>query len=160
MPLSGSSDRKTNQTEPATMRVMGVDFGEVRVGLALSDETCALAAPLTTIVRRRGKRPPLKRIEEAARQHDVEAIVFGLPLELTGEDSPWSLEVRRIAREIGARLDVPVFLIDERLSSVRAERAIRHSGNPKRKREKRERVDSAAAAIILQDWIDGGARGL
>jgi putative Holliday junction resolvase len=141
------------------MRVMGVDFGEVRVGLALSDETCTLATPLTTILRRRGKRPPLARIEKAARQHDAEALVFGLPLELTGEDSAWSLEVRRIARELAARLDVPVFLIDERLSSVRAKRAIRHSGNPKRKRESRERVDSAAAAIILQDWIDSRATG-
>jgi len=133
---------------------MGIDFGEVRVGLALSDETGALASPLTTIARRRGKRPPLLKIEEAARQHGVEALVVGLPLELTGEDSTWSLEVREVASKLSARLKLPVYLVDERMSSVRAERAIRHSGLPKGKRENRGRVDSAAAAIILQDWID------
>lgn len=133
---------------------MGVDFGEVRVGLALSDETGTLASPLCTLRRRRGKRPPFARIEEAARAHGVEALVFGLPLDLAGEESDWCREVRRAAKELGSRLQVPVHLVDERLSSVRAERAVRTAGLPLHKREEKERVDAAAAAIILQDWLD------
>ncbi len=137
-----------------------MDFGEVRVGLALSDETGTLASPLTTIRRRRGKRPPLGQIEATAREHDVGAVVVGLPLDLAGEESAWCGEVRRVATELGKRLQLPVHLVDERMTSVRAERSIRSIGLPKREREKKERVDAAAAAIILQGWLDqkDGAR--
>ena len=137
-----------------TMRALGVDFGELRVGLAVSDETGTLASPLTTLRRRRGKRPPLVRIEEIALGHDVEAIVIGLPLDLAGGESGWSQEVREVGRELGERLDLPVHLVDERMSSVKARRAVRRIGLPLRKREERARVDSAAAAIILQSWLD------
>lgn len=136
------------------MRAMGVDFGEVRIGLALSDETGTLASPLCTLRRRRGKRPPLMRIEETARAHDVETLVFGLPLDLEGRESEWSREVRRAADELGSRLRMPVHFVDERLSSVRAERAVRSIGLPLHKREDKDRVDAAAAAVILQDWLD------
>jgi putative holliday junction resolvase len=136
-------------------RALGVDFGEVRVGLALSDETGTLASPLATLRRRRGKRPPLRQLEETARSHSVEALVFGLPLDLSGEETDWSREVRAVATELGRRMDLPVHMVDERLSSVRAERAVRSSGLPRGEREKKERVDAAAAALILQGWLDG-----
>lgn len=136
------------------MRAMGVDYGEVRIGLALSDETGTLASPLATLRRRRGKRPPLTEIEGTARSHDVQALVVGLPLELSGEESEWTREVRDFAQKLGDRLGVPVHLVDERMTSVRAERAIRSIGLPLRKREDKTRLDSAAAAIILQGWLD------
>jgi putative Holliday junction resolvase len=136
------------------MRALGVDFGEVRIGLALSDETGTLASPLATLRRRRGKRPPLTQIEVAAREHGVRAVVVGLPLDLSGDETPWSGEVRRMAAELGTRLDLPVHLVDERMTSVRAERAIRSIGLPRGKREEKDRVDAAAAAIILQGWLD------
>lgn len=136
------------------MRALGVDFGEIRVGLAVSDETGTIASPLATIRRRRGKRAPLVRIEEAARHHRVSAVVVGLPLELSGEESDWSRQVREVARKLGSRLDLPVHLVDERMSSVQAKRAVRGAGLPLEKREERERVDSAAAALILQRWLD------
>ena len=131
-----------------------MDFGEVRVGLALSDETGTLASPLPTLRRRRGKRPPLKALTEIGRQHEVEAVVFGLPLELTGEESEWTREVRSVGEDLGGRLGVPVHFVDERLTSVRAERAVRSLGLPKGKREEKERVDQAAAVLILQTWLD------
>ncbi len=136
------------------MRALGIDFGERRIGLALSDETGTIASPLTTLSRRRGKRPPLRQIEEAAHRHGVEALIVGLPLELTGEESFWSSEVRKVGRELAARLGIPVHMVDERMTSVRANRAVRGIGLPRRKREERERVDAAAAAIILQSWLD------
>lgn len=135
-------------------KALGVDFGEVRIGLAVSDETGTIASPLPTVRRRRGKRPPLKALEEVAREHGAEALVFGLPLELSGEESEWTLEVRRVAEELARRLDLPLHFVDERMTSVQAERAVRTSGLPREKREEKERVDRAAAVLILQAWLD------
>jgi putative holliday junction resolvase len=145
-PPSHSSDRG--------VRVLGVDFGELRIGLALSDETGTLAFPHRALTRRRGKRPPLARIEEVARAEGVGALVFGLPLELSGAESPWSGEVRAAAEALGRRLSLPVHFVDERLSSVEAERGVRAAGLPRSAREERGRVDAAAAAVILQRWLD------
>lgn len=144
-------------TQPGggSVKALGIDFGERRIGLALSDETGTIASPLTTLSRRRGKRPPLRRIEEAVHRHGVEALVLGLPLELTGEESAWSRHVREIGDRLAARLGIPVHLVDERLTSVRATRAVRGIGLPRRKREDRARIDAAAAALILQGWLDG-----
>ncbi len=136
------------------VRALGIDFGERRIGLALSDETGTIAFPLTTLDRRRGKRAPLRRIEEAAHRHEVEALVVGLPLELTGEESSWSRDVRQVGGKLSARLGIPVHMVDERMTSVRASRAVRGIGLPRGKREERGRVDAAAAAIILQSWLD------
>jgi putative Holliday junction resolvase len=97
-------------------------------------------------------------MEEVARRHGVEVIVFGLPLELSGEESPWTAEVRAVAVKLGERLHVPVHFVDERMSSVRAERMVRASGLPLRKREEKSRVDAAAAAILLQAWLDARRR--
>lgn len=136
------------------MRAMGVDFGEIRVGLALSDETGTLASPLPTLRRRRGKRPPLKALEELARKHSVDHLVFGLPLELDGSESEWTRQVRTVAESLAGRLEVPVDFVDERFTSVEAERAVRSSGLPRSRREEKERVDAGAAVLILQRWLD------
>lgn len=136
------------------MRALGIDFGERRIGLALSDPTGTLASPLETVQRRRGKRPPYVRIEEVARAHEVEALVVGLPLTLKGEENEWCAEVRTMGDELARRLEVPVAYVDERMTSVRAERAIRSAGLPKTAREEKGRVDAAAAALILQAWLD------
>ncbi len=136
------------------MRVLGIDFGEKRIGLALSDPTGTLAAPLETVSRRRGKRPPLRRLEEIGREHEVQHIVVGLPLDLGGNETPWCGEVRAMGDELAARMEVPVDYVDERFTSARAERAIRSIGLPKGRREEKGRVDAAAAALILQAWLD------
>jgi putative Holliday junction resolvase len=156
MDRSWIAERRSGGVRP--MRAMGVDYGEVRIGLALSDETGTLASPLTTLRRRRGKRPPLREIEGTARSHAVHTLVFGLPLELSGEESEWTREVREVAQKLGDRLGIPVHLVDERMTSVRAERAIRSIGLPRNKREDKARLDSAAAAIILQSWLDNSGR--
>ena len=133
---------------------MGIDFGERRTGIALSDPTGTLASPLETLERRPGKRPPLKALEEIAREHEVVHLVIGLPLDLKGEETAWCAEVRRAGDELGRRLGTPVDYLDERFSSVRAGRAVREIGLPKGEREKKDRVDRAAAALILQAWLD------
>jgi putative Holliday junction resolvase len=136
------------------MRVLGIDFGERRVGLALSDPTGTLATPLPTVKRRAGKRPPLKALEAVAREHAVQAVVFGLPLALNGTETEWTREVRSVGDLLAERLGVPVHYVDERMTSVMAERLVRGAGLPKGERERKERVDAAAAAIILQLWLD------
>lgn len=136
------------------MRVLGIDYGEKRVGVALSDPTGTLASPLDTLVRRSGQRPPLKALADLARERQVEALVVGLPLTLAGEEDAWCAEVRTVGDELARRLEVPVHYLDERMTSVRAERSIRSAGHPRGRREDKARVDAAAAAIILQTFLD------
>lgn len=135
-------------------RVLAIDYGERRIGLAISDPTATIAQPLPTLTRRAGKRPPIAKILEIATANDVAAIVIGLPLTLAGDDSEWTRSVRDFAAALRARAALPVDLIDERLTSVRAERSVRSLGLKKRHREQKERVDAAAAMILLQMYLD------
>ena len=133
---------------------MGIDFGERRTGVALSDPTGTLASPLDTIERRAGQRLPLKALEEIARAHEVTSLVVGMPLDLRGEETEWAQRVRTAGDELARRLGIPVAFVDERFTSVQAERAIRSSGLPKGERKRKGRVDQAAAALLLQSWLD------
>ena len=138
-------------------RMLGVDYGERRVGVALSDPTGTIAQPLTTIVRRRGKRPPVAKVARLAREHGAEALVFGLPLTAEGDESEWTREARTFGENVGERTGLPVHFVDERMTSARAERAVRSIGLGKRERERKHRVDEAAAALILQAFLDRAA---
>ena len=91
---------------------------------------------------------------EFATTHGVTAVVVGLPLALSGEENEWCATVREVGDEVGRRASLPVHYIDERMTSVRAERAVRSLGLPKRKREQKGRIDAAAAVLILQAWLD------
>jgi len=135
-------------------RALGIDFGERRIGMAVSDPTNTVATPLDTLRRRAGKRAPLRKMEEVAREFAVDHLVMGLPLGLDGKENDWCAEIRTVGSELAERLSVEVSFVDERLTSVRAERAVRSLGLPKRKRERKERVDAAAAQLILQAWLD------
>lgn len=134
-----------------------MDYGERRIGLALSDPTNTLASPLDPIVRRRGKRPPVSRIAEIVREHEAGQIVLGLPLGLDGEENDWCAEVRKVGDAIAERAEVPVAYVDERMTSVRAERAVRGIGLRRSEREQKDRIDTAAAQLILQAWLDNPA---
>lgn len=136
------------------MRALGIDYGLKRIGLALSDPTGTIASPLETLVRRTGKRPPITKLETIAREREADHLVVGLPLSLDGTESEWCAEVRSVGERLAERLSLEVSFIDERMTSVRAERAIRGLGLPKRKREDKRRIDAAAAQLILQAWLD------
>lgn len=140
-------------------RYLGVDYGERRIGIALSDPTATIAQPLPTLPRRRGKRPPITNLLDIVAEHDVAGIVVGLPLSLGGEETEWTREVRTFGEKLGARAGKPVAFIDERMSSVSAERAVRSLGLPRHERERKERVDAAAAVLILQAWLDRQKNG-
>jgi putative Holliday junction resolvase len=134
---------------------MGIDYGEKRVGLAVSDPSGTLASPLDTLRRRRGKRPPVQALAEIAREQGAKRIVLGLPLPLSGEEDDWCAEVREVGAALSERSGIPVVFVDERFTSRRAERAIRSSGLKKSQREQKDRVDAGAAAVILQSYLDG-----
>jgi putative holliday junction resolvase len=135
-------------------RVLGIDFGERRIGLALSDPSATIAQPLPTLVRRAGKRPPIAAIVEIIQQNDVAHAVVGLPLNLAGDETEWTAVVREFAGKLGERAGVPVDFIDERLTSVQAERAVRSLGLKRSEREQKERIDAAAAVLLLQTFLD------
>jgi len=136
------------------VRALGIDYGLRRIGLALSDPTGTIASPLETVVRRAGKRPPITKLEAIAREKEADHLVVGLPLSLDGSESEWCAEVRSVGERLAERLSLDISFVDERMTSVRAERAVRASGLPKRKREDKRRIDAAAAQLILQSWLD------
>ncbi|HYC34034.1 MAG TPA: Holliday junction resolvase RuvX [Gemmatimonadales bacterium] len=139
-------------TLPSTGRLLAVDWGEVRLGLALSDETQTLASPLETLVRRAGKRLPLARFFELIAEHRPVGLVVGLPLTGEGDEGESAAAARALAADLGRRSGLPVELWDERMSTARALAAIREQGGSTRGR--RADVDALAAAVFLQHFLD------
>jgi len=139
-------------------RLLGVDWGERRIGLALSDETRTLAQPLTTLTRRTGKRFPMRDLLTLLEQHAVTGIVVGLPLDQEGAEGEAATAARLLAADIARRSGQPVELWDERLTTARALRAVRAMGGTTRGRK--DDVDALAATLLLQHYLDakrGGA---
>jgi putative holliday junction resolvase len=132
-------------------RYLGIDYGERRIGLAISDPTGTIATPAGVIVRRTGKRPPIAEIMRRAEALEARGFVMGLPLDGNGDETPRSLEARRVAGELEKRTGLPVELMDERYSTATALRAIREMGGKRRGRE--GDVDALAASVILQQAL-------
>ncbi len=137
---------------PMTGRLIAVDWGDRRIGLALSDDAQILASPLDTLVRRLGKRFPVPRFLELIAQHHPVGVVVGLPLSGEGAEEASALAAREMAGTIAGRSGLPVELWDERMSTARALRAIREQGGSTRGR--REAVDALAAAVLLQHFME------
>ncbi|MCY4572668.1 MAG: Holliday junction resolvase RuvX [Gemmatimonadetes bacterium] len=139
-------------------RVLALDYGLRRIGVAVSDPTGTLASPVTTLKRRAGKRPPISGILDLGSEFGVHGFVVGLPLEESGGENEWTAEVRTFGRRLGARSGLPVHFVDERYSSLEAEARIRSIGLRRKAKEDKARIDAGAAAIFLQDWLDAGGR--
>jgi putative holliday junction resolvase len=139
-------------TIPNTGRILGVDWGEIRIGLALSDETQTLASPLETLVRRSGKRFPMPRFLELAEMHRPVGLVVGLPLSNEGDEAESARSAREMAEPLVRRTGLPLELWDERMSTARALAAIREQGGSTRGRK--SDVDALAAAVLLQHFLD------
>lgn len=134
-------------------RTMALDYGERRIGVAVSDPTRTIGSPLTTLQRRPGKRPPWAEITKLVQENEVDEAVVGLPLDLSGDETDWTREVRQFGADFERRTGLPVRFVDERMTSVAAERAVRGMGLKRSEREQKERVDAAAAALILDSWL-------
>ena len=133
------------------MRSLALDVGDRRIGVALSDPTGLIATPLTTI-NRRSEAEDVDAVLALVSEHDAGEIVVGMPLLLSGRAGTQTQLVSRFARTLARLATVPVETIDERYSTVEAERRLREAGvRPSRDRA---RVDAAAAAVILQAHLD------
>jgi putative Holliday junction resolvase len=132
-------------------RVLGLDLGDVRIGVAISDPDRRLAVPLGTV---QVGRPPgeMRAIADLVREHEVTRIVIGEPISLDGVRRARATHAANFADALRAALTVPVTLHDERFSTAEAERSLRDAGV--RGARRRSVVDAAAAQVILQSWLD------
>lgn len=133
------------------MRVIGLDIGEVRTGVAVSDPEARVANPITVLDTKRllaDPRPLRDLVEDA----EARMLVVGLPLTMAGEEGPQATRVRQLGDRLGGLLGVPVEYVDERLSSAEAERVLRAAGRSEK--QQRGMVDMIAAALLLQSWLD------
>lgn len=133
------------------MRTLGLDVGERRIGVAISDPEERLAVPLR-VLERRDATADARTIAELARREGVGRIVVGLPVSLSGTLGPQARQTQAFAERLRAATDAEVILYDERLSTAEADRHLRQLGM--REREMRSRRDAVAAAIILQAYLD------
>lgn len=137
--------------EKLSGRLLALDLGQKRVGLAVSDELCFTVRPLETLRRTNWKRL-LRAVTEKIESFDARGLVIGLPLRLDGTEGGAAQEARQLARNFQLSLNVPVYLQDERLTSMEAEGELRAAGYTETQR--RARIDGESAAIILRDFIE------
>lgn len=135
-------------------RVLGLDLGDARIGVAISDDERRIAVPVGTV--RTGAPADLKAIAALVVEHGVTAVVVGHPLLLSGASGDRAHHAERFADALRAVLPVPVALQDERLSTSEAERALRETGASGR--DRRRVLDRSAATVILQAWLDAERR--
>ena len=139
------------------MRILALDFGERRIGVAVTDPTGVLAQPLETLERRPPpSRAHLDQIAELALEYGAAKIVVGLPLHMDGRAGSEVEAVRAFGLEVEARTGVPVDYMDERWTTREAERTLRELGVRGRKR--RRRLDPVAASLILRSYLERGQR--
>jgi len=137
-------------------RVLGIDYGDVRVGVAVSDELGFMAHPLETIDVRHT--PAVARIRDLAAERGVETIVVGMPRNMNGTHGPASEKAAKFAEELRAALPCKIVTWDERLTTVSAQRSLQEAG--RKAQDQKGVIDQAAAQVILQSWLDAQAGGL
>lgn len=137
------------------MRVLGLDMGERRVGVAISDPSGTVARPLRTLVRG-SREEDFAAIGSLVAEHNVDLVVVGRPLSLDGTEGPQARRVTRYVEALAAQLPVRVVLWDERFTTVAAGEILRHSRSKKERRRARGagEIDAIAAAVILQSYLD------
>jgi putative Holliday junction resolvase len=150
MPFVDDQKKRPGEASKGSGRILSLDLGTLRVGVAVCDELRMTVRPLQALPRTSWKRL-LLAVSELCRQFDAESMVIGLPLRLDGSEGDAALEARRIARNLSLSLKLPIHLQDERLTSKEAEAALREAGY--KGTEINARIDSEAAAIILRDYL-------
>ena len=145
-----TADQNTPPTESPRAPILALDLGEKRVGVAVSDSLSIAISRLEALPRTNWKQM-LRDVVDLVRRFDAQTVVIGLPLRLNGSTGDAALEVRSLALKFARSLDVPVYLQDERLSSVEAEANLRADGHKGNRIS--ALVDSEAAAVILRDFL-------
>jgi putative Holliday junction resolvase len=133
------------------MRVLGLDVGDVRIGIAVSDETATLARGLPTLGRV-GPRKDVKAVAALVRENEAETLVVGLPRNLAGEIGPQAQKVLAFVKDLEGAVRVPIVSWDERFTTVMANRAMVDGGVSRK--DRKEKIDQVAAVLILQSYLD------
>lgn len=133
------------------MRTLALDYGKVRIGLAISDPMGIIAQPLD-VYRRKGLDKDLHYLKSLIAEREVERVVVGLPLNMNGTEGPQAAETRRFAEALAMAVDVPIAMWDERLSTFAAESAMLDADLSRARRK--ERRDKVAASLILRSFLD------
>ena len=134
--------------------ILALDFGQARIGVAISDELQLLAHPLETIP---AKEQPASRVAQIVRDRKVDRVVIGIPRQMNGQIGTAATEVLQFVEKLRAMLPCPIVTWDERLTTVAANRALREAG--KKTRQTRGYVDQVAAQMIVQSYLDSLALG-
>ena len=134
------------------MRVLALDLGSKRIGVAVSDLTGTVASPLTVLQRSNSRHHDHQRIAALVGEEEAELVVVGLPLSLSGDEGPAARAARNEVKTLATLVSVPIETFDERLTTVTAERALDEAGV--RGPARRAVVDKVAAAVILQAFLD------
>jgi putative Holliday junction resolvase len=145
-------------TAASAARLFAVDWGDKRIGLAISDELGMLASPVGIITRRAGKRPPIAELMRQAEELGAAGYVFGLPLDPGGGETDRTREVRDVAAKLVARQSLPVRLVDERFTTSAALRSIKEQGGSTRGRK--GDVDAMAACVLLESVLRAASQGV
>ena len=135
------------------MRAIGIDLGEKRIGVAISDSSGNLATPYEVVLRTGDRAQEHRQIRAIVEEVEAEIVVVGLPLSLDGSEGKAAKAAREEAKAIGRIVSLPLEMHDERFTTVEAERLLKEQGL--KAPERRKVVDKVAAAILLQAWMDG-----
>jgi putative pre-16S rRNA nuclease len=144
------------------VRVLALDYGRARIGLAIGNTETGLAQPLGTLDRI-NRNEDMRRLRELVREHGVQQIVVGLPLRLDGTRGEMAEEAARFGQRVHKQFGLPVEMVDERLTSWEAERMLEehqgrtiHTASSKKRKKENEKtgVDAMAAALILKEYLD------
>jgi putative holliday junction resolvase len=144
-------DSSAASPDSAPSRVLAIDYGRKRIGLALSDELQLTAQPLA-VMKRANRREDLRRLRDICRKQGVARILVGHPLHITGAAGEMADEAARFAARLRKELGIEVDLVDERLTSWEAAQMIAESGSSNRR--KQESLDDVAAAIFLREYLE------
>ncbi len=139
------------------MRILAIDYGSKGIGIAISDELQMMARPLTTIRRKRMKMSEIyDRISSLVQENQAGELVVGMPLNMDGSRGDAAISVEKFISKLKEKMEIPVFAVDERLTSYEADQILREMGVSEK--ERRARSDEYAAMIILQDFLDQKSR--
>jgi len=152
--VAGGNSALNSETQPPrrpTPRILAIDYGRKRIGLALSDELGITAQPLQTLMHK-NRRDDVRRLRDICRAHGVARILVGHPVHITGEAGEMADEASRFAARLRKELGIEVELADERLTSWEAENTMAEFGSSRQR--KNASVDAVAAAILLREYLD------
>ena len=140
---------------PEAGRILGFDYGEQRIGVAVGQRITGTATPLTTLTSR-DRKPDWDAISDLIQEWKPEALVVGMPYHLDGSESEMSERIKKFCRQLNGRYGLPVHQVDERLSSAEAEQTLKlQRQQGRRKKINKQEIDQLAAAVQLESWLSG-----